>query len=44
MQIDYGLKWSFATFLDVVPTVNVAEKVIRTYNLSKLELYILHHY
>ena len=42
MQIDYGLKWSFATFLDVVPTVKSPR--IRTYNLSKLELYILHHY
>ena len=43
---DYGwkLKSSFATFLDAVATMNVLQKVIKTYNLSKLELYILHDY
>ena len=41
---NYGLKLSFATFLDVVATVNVLQKVTMTYNLWKLELYILHDY
>ena len=43
---DYGwkLKSSFATVLDAVATTNVLQKVIKTYNLSKLELYILQDY
>ena len=40
--LDAVAKSSFATFLDAVATMNVLQKVIKTYNLSKLELYILH--
>ena len=36
---DYGLKSSFSAFLDAIASILVLQKVIMTYNLSRLELH-----